>query len=230
MPSIDLNSDLGEGLAEEIDMELLDLVSSANIACGGHAGDLESMERTVRAAAARAVRIGAHPSYPDRARFGRVTMTMPPSALEHSIVEQTRSLAEVCERLGAEVAYLKPHGALYNDAAWNSEVGRAVIQAASRLSLPLMILADSSLARSAPGALREGFIDRAYNPDGSLVPRTEPGAVISEAGVAAEQALALAERVDSLCIHSDTPRAADLLRAAREALEAAGYAISAERR
>lgn len=227
MPAVDLNADLGEGL-EGTDDSLLALVTSANIACGGHAGDRESMRLTVKAALERGVRVGAHPSYPDRENFGRVTLEIPSAALVSSIVEQVRSLVEAAREEGTEIAYVKPHGALYNDAAWDPEIGRAVVEAAAALSLPLMMLAGSPLAGAASVAIiREGFIDRGYRPDGSLVPRDEQGAILTDPERVAEQALALAPSVDSLCIHSDTPGTLQLLGAAREALEAAGYEIAA---
>lgn len=228
MARIDLNADLGEGVAEDVDGALLAVVTSANVACGGHASDPRTMRQTVKAALELGLRIGAHPSYPDRENFGRVSVKMAPEALTASIVNQVQSLIEVADDEGAEVAYVKPHGALYNDAAWDPEIGRAVVGAAARLSLPLMMLAGSPLARAAAvPIIREGFIDRGYREDGSLIPRSEDAALVTDPERAARQAVALAPSVDSLCVHSDTPGALQLLRAAREALEAGGYEIAA---
>lgn len=211
--AIDLNVDIGEGLRIETDVALLDLVTSANIACGGHAGDREIMERTSRAALARGVRIGAHPSYPDRANFGRVTVEMPLTELMEEVTGQVQALVDI-----TPIAYMKPHGALYNDAVANRELAKAL----SDLGWPLMLLDGSPYA-----AISEGFVDRAYRDDGRLVPRTEPGALITDLSLAADQAVSLAAKVDSLCVHSDTPGAIEILSAARRALEAAGYEISA---
>lgn len=227
-PTIDLNSDLGEGLPAEIDDAMLALVSSANVACGGHAGDDTTMRRTLAEASVRGVRVGAHPSYPDRANFGRVTVDMDPAALEASIVEQIGVLARAATERDTAVSYVKPHGALYNDAAWDERVAAIVVAAARASSLPLMTLAGSPLAgRDDVRVIREGFLDRAYRPDGSLVPRSEPGALLTDPDAVVEQALRLAPAVDSLSLHSDTPGAVGLLSAAREALIAAGYTIAA---
>lgn len=185
----------------------------------------------VAAAVERGVRVGAHPSYPDLANFGRVSVSMAPEQIAASVVGQVERLIEIAGRLGAEVSYIKPHGALYNDAAKSGPIGEAVLAAGARLSLPLMVLAESPLAHAAPqSAIAEGFIDRAYASEGSLLPRSEPGALITEPAAAAEQALRLAPAVESLCVHSDTPGALELLRAARTALERAGYQISSESR
>jgi UPF0271 protein len=225
--AIDLNSDLGEGLPAEVDEAMLDLVSSANVACGGHAGDAESMRRTVAAARARGVRVGAHPSYPDRAGFGRVRVEMDPAALERSLLDQIGTLSSV-----TPIAYVKPHGALYNEAARDPALGDVVAGVARAFGVPLMTLAGSPLAARVPGVIREGFLDRAYRPDGSLVPRSEPGAMVLTPDEVRAQALRLADggEVDSLSLHSDTPGAVELLAAARDALVSAGYAIAAPAR
>ncbi len=230
--TVDLNSDLGEGLAASVDDALLGLVSSANVACGGHAGSLETMRRTVEVALRRGVRIGAHPSYPDRENFGRVHVSMSPDALERALVEQVDALIEVASPMGAAVAYIKPHGALYNDAVRGTEpdVLLALARVASRFGLPLMTLPGSALEGAAAKLIREGFLDRAYRPDGTLVPRAEPGALVTTPDGVREQALTLAPRVDSLSLHSDTPGAVELMRSARTALESAGYTISAHAR
>jgi UPF0271 protein len=227
MPRIDLNADIGEGLPPEIDLALLDLVTSANIACGVHAGDESTMARTIRGAAERSIRIGAHPSYPDRANFGRVSMTIPPDELRLCVIDQVREISKIAEEEGATIAYIKPHGALYNDLADDREIAEVVISIAKELGLPLMALAGSPALSDSPVPLiAEGFLDRGYMPDGFLVPRSEPGAVLTNFGEVEEQALLLARKVDSLCIHSDTPGAIDLLRHAIETLLNSGYEIT----
>ena len=228
MRAVDLNSDLGEGMPEAIDDAVLDIVSSANVACGGHAGDAHTMGRTIAEAKARGVRVGAHPAYPDRTNFGRIHVEMDPAALVEELVSQIDALVELAEALGVPVAYVKPHGALYNDAARDPSLGDTIVRAAHRLGLPIMALAGSALAqRTDVPIIREGFLDRAYRPDGSLVPRSEPGAVLTDQDAVAAQALRLAPHVDSLSLHSDTPGAVELLAAARRALEANGYVVRA---
>lgn len=215
---VDLNADVGE--EHGIDTALMAIVTSVNIACGGHAGDELSMRRTVTAARAAGVRIGAHPSYPDRAGFGRVSMDMDLQSLRGSILEQVTTLAAVAAQQGAQISYLKPHGALYHDAIGNPGVADALFAAAGELSLPVMLLACAPRAQ-----IREGYIDRGCLPDGTLLPRGLPGALILDPAAAARQAVALAPEVDSLCVHSDTPGAPVLIAAARAALEGAGYLI-----
>lgn len=227
MPRIDLNADIGEGLTPDIDLALLDLVTSANIACGVHAGDESTMARTVRAAAERSIRIGAHPSYPDRANFGRISMSIPSDELRLSVTDQVREISKIAEEEGAAIAYIKPHGALYNDLAVDPAIAEIVFSVAEKLTLPLMVLADSPTLDSSPVPLIvEGFLDRSYMPDGSLVPRTEPGAVLTNHVEVENQALLLADRVDSMCIHSDTPGAIDLLKRAIDVLRTSGYEIT----
>jgi UPF0271 protein len=209
-------------------VSILDLVTSANIACGGHAGDDETMLETVRASAARGVRIGAHPSYPDRSNFGRVSIDIAPAEIAAAASDQVARLRDIAAKEGARVAYIKPHGALYNDAAVDPAVGKAMLEVAARFDLPLMVLEGSTLEAAAGAAgISEGFIDRGYGPDGALLPRSETGALITDPRMAARHALELAPRVASLCVHSDTPGAVQLIEAARSALEEAGYEIEA---
>lgn len=226
---IDLNADVGEGLPEEQERALLEVVSSASIACGFHAGDAATMRRTLALANELGVRAGAHPSYPDRDNFGRVSMPMRPESLIDCIGEQVSMLQEAALEAGMRISYLKPHGALYNDAAVDEAVARSVATAAALLGLPMMLLAGgptlSRLPGDSPRVIAEGFLDRGYREDGTLVPRTEAGALITDPGTAAEQAIRLAPSVDSLCVHSDSPSAVGLARAARAALEATGYGI-----
>jgi UPF0271 protein len=223
--SIDLNADVGEGY-DEVDLALFDLVTSASIACGGHAGDLESMSTSCRHAARRGIRIGAHVSYPDPDNFGRVTMSMSPETLREDVHRQVQDLIAVAAGQIATVSYIKPHGALYTDIGSSPEVADAVYGAAFDLELPVMILAGVRFAPSMP-IISEGFIDRGYLSDGTLIPRTEPNALITDPTRAAEQAVSLAREVESLCVHSDTPNAPELMSATRSALIEAGFEITA---
>ena len=245
MTRIDLNADIGEGAPD--DEELLQIVSSASIACGGHAGDEETMVRTVRAAIANGVVVGAHPGYPDKQNFGRESGFMRGDALYESLTGQVTSLADVAAELGARLVHVKPHGALYNDAVHDGEladvIARVTAEAPGRPAF--MGMADTELeaaaARHGVGFVAEAFIDRAYEADGTLVPRNEPGAVHEDMNVATTQAVGLAAtgrvtarngdevtvRADTLCIHGDTPGAAEKARAVRDVLESHGIEIRA---
>jgi UPF0271 protein len=218
-----LNLDAGEHADEP--EELWALFDVLNIACGGHAGDDESMERVVRWCVASRRTIGAHPSYPDRAGFGRRTMAIEPDALGAAIVEQCAALAAIARRHGRTVDYVKPHGALYHDAAKTEALAHAVVGAAARA------LGDAVVVVGPPaGALRgaatarglryasEGFADRRMRDDGSLVPRSEPGALITDPAAAAAQATVLAARFDTICCHADTPGALAIAGAVHKAL------------
>ena len=232
MPRVDLNIDLGELPGEP--EALFALASTANVACGGHAGDLASMERAIALATTHGAAIAAHPSYPDREGFGRRTIAMDPAAIAASIEAQCGALAAVAARLGASVARMKPHGALYHDASREMAIADAVIEGALRglaidpaaltiVGPPVSLLRDRALARGMKYA-REGFADRGYRADGSLVPRSEPGALIADPEAAAGQALDLARSgaVDTLCVHGDTKGAVAIAARVREALVAAG--------
>ncbi|MEJ2299188.1 MAG: 5-oxoprolinase subunit PxpA [Woeseiaceae bacterium] len=245
MAHIDLNADLGEGAPD--DEALLRIVSSASIACGGHVGDADSMARTLRAAIENGVTVGAHPGYPDREGFGRESGFMRGDDLYDSLARQVTTLADIAAGLGAKIDYVKPHGALYNDAisdpALAAIIARVVAEAPGRLAL--MGMADTELERAARRHglefVAEAFIDRAYEADGTLVSRKEPGAVHEDLNVATTQATRLATegrvtarngdeirvRADTLCIHGDTPGAAEKARAVRDVLESHGVAIRA---
>ena len=245
MTSIDMNADLGEG--DAYDAELLGIVSSCNIACGGHAGDRSSMEATVAAALMNGVAIGAHPSYPDREGFGRVSRFLAGNALYESLTEQVTALADIAAELGSRLAHVKPHGALYNDAVHNAGLADIVARVAAETpgEPAFMGMANTELQFAAErhglGFIAEAFVDRAYEPDGTLVPRSEPGAVHGELAVATSQAVGLARTgqvtarngeiinitADTLCIHGDTPGAADAARAVRDVLESHGINIHA---
>lgn len=230
---VDLNADLGEGIGD--DAAMLALVSSASIACGGHAGDEATMREAVRHAVAHRVRIGAHPSYPDREHFGRRPLTLDPTTLRTLLTEQVRSLAQIAHDGGAHVSYLKPHGALYNTAMTHDAVATVVLDVAETAlatPMPVMCLPGSRLRALAIGrgiaTITEGFADRAMRPDGTLVPRSQPGAVLHEPEQIAARVVELAGRVESICLHGDTPGAVELARAARRALESAGVDVSVD--
>ena len=224
---IDLNADLGEGAGTEAAM--MPWISSVNIACGGHAGDAGTMRAAAELAAAHAVRVGAHPGYADRAGLGRRELGLPPAEIGVAVEEQVRALVAVVGRL----THVKPHGALYNRAAREAGVARAVAEAVARVDgrLELVGLAGSELlvaGRAAGLRVRaEGFADRAYRSDGMLVPRGEAGAVLKTAEAAAAQGLAVARsgRVDTLCLHGDGVEAVAMARALHEALVADGWRI-----
>ena len=232
MITIDLNADMGEG--SDADEALLGVVSSANVACGLHAGDPTVMRRTVRAAKAAGVAIGAHPGFPDREHFGRREMTLTPAEIENWVIFQIAAIAGIAAAEGARLAHVKPHGALYNMAAKDKTMAYAIASAIALVdpSLVMVGLPASALEHAATraglGFAAEGFADRAYEPDGSLVARSKPGALITDPAAAARGALALARggRVRTICIHSDTPHAAAIGAAVRRALDAAGARVA----
>jgi UPF0271 protein len=232
---VDLNADLGEGFAgvpPVADATLLTLVTSANIACGYHAGDAVLMRRTVAEAAKRGVAIGAHPGYPDPTGFGRRDMAATPAEVTAYVIAQIGALDAVCRAAGARLRYVKAHGALYNRAVRDAALADGIAEAIRLVnpSLVLLGLPGSELIAAADRAgipsAREGFADRGYRPDGTLVPRSEPGALITDPRAAADQAERLASRVDSICVHSDTPGAVQLVSAVRARLAEKGYSIA----
>lgn len=231
--TIDLNSDMGELEDSALERRILAHVTSANVACGGHAGDEATMERTVRMAVEAGVAVGAHPGYPDRANFGRVEMTLASGELERTVYEQIAALAAVAERSGARIAHVKPHGALYNVAAKNTAVAQSIARAAARWSRETVLvgLAGSRMVAAwrAMGfaVAEEAFADRRYEPDGSLRPRRLAGALLTDPAEAAAQAVRLAPRAHTLCIHSDTPGAPEIAAAVRKALRGAGVEVAA---
>jgi UPF0271 protein len=235
MPTIDLNADLGEGfagVAPPEDAELLTLVTSANIACGYHAGDAVLMRRTVVEAAKCGVTVGAHPGFPDPTGFGRRDMAASPKEVTAYVLAQVGALDAFCRAVGTPMKYVKAHGALYNRAVRDGAIADAIAEGVRLFdaSLVLLGLPRSELIAAAERAgirsAREGFADRGYKPDGSLVPRTEPGALITDPEKAADQAERIASTVDSICIHGDTPGAVNLVRAVRERLSSKGYTIA----
>ncbi|WP_294645970.1 5-oxoprolinase subunit PxpA [uncultured Aureimonas sp.] len=249
MTAIDLNSDLGESYgAWEMgeDETMLGLVSSANVACGFHAGDPAGILRTLKSASAQGVAIGAHVSYPDRGGFGRRNMDVASEDLVADVIYQIGALKGLAEVAGTRVTYVKPHGALYNTIASDPRQGRDVVEAilAADPSLVLMCLANAPLVRLAEDAglktVSEAFADRAYTPEGTLVSRREPGAVIHDPAVVAARMARLASdgeieavdgsiirlRAQSICVHGDSPGAVSIARAVRERLMADGISIS----
>jgi UPF0271 protein len=201
-------------------------ITSANIACGGHAGDEATMERTVLLALERKVRIGAHPGYPDRANFGRLEIPMAPADIAHTVRLQIERLDAVVRRLGGAIVHVKPHGALYNVAVRSAEVARAIGDGVAQwnAAIPVFGLAASPMLdvwRSMGLiAMGEGFADRRYEADGSLRARKYSDALIADPREAAAQAVRLARSgtVRTICVHGDTPGAVTILKACREAL------------
>jgi UPF0271 protein len=241
---MDLNADVGEGAAT--DGELLAVVTSANVACGAHAGDRETMRDIVRRARKARVVVGAHPGYPDREGFGRREIGATAEDIERWTREQIESLLEICRGAKTDLRYVKPHGALYNRAVRDTAAAAAVAAAIRAVSGKLMVLgpAGSALLAGAEAAgLRtatEAFLDRGYADDGTLLPRSHPDALLTDPAVAAERAVLLARgepissadgqplllTADSLCIHSDSPTAVAIGKAAHARLKAEGIPLA----
>ncbi|MTH44942.1 5-oxoprolinase subunit PxpA [Intestinirhabdus alba] len=243
--NIDLNADLGEGCAS--DSELLRLVSSANIACGFHAGDAQTMRACVREALKNGVAIGAHPGFADRENFGRVAMTLPPATIYAQTLYQLGALAAIAGAEGGRMRHVKPHGMLYNQAAREPELADAIAQAvrACDPALVLVGLAGSELIRAGErhglATRQEVFADRGYRADGSLVPRTQPGALIAEEERALAQTLEMVQTgkvksitgewapvvAQTVCIHGDGEHALAFARRLRAAFNAHGITVTA---
>lgn len=228
MRTIDLNADLGEGGTQ--DEALLALVSSANIACGGHAGDARTMRQTIKSALAGGVAIGAHPSYEDRENFGREAMTIPLDHVTVLVSRQVEKLANLTHEAGARLHHVKPHGALYNQADRDGLLAAAVVAGITGISKDLLLYAPPLGQLAAAGRAAglticgEGFADRRYLTNGSLMPRSEPGALITLVDEAVAQAMKMIsdDRIGTLCIHGDGTNAVAILQAVRKALEASG--------
>lgn len=250
---IDLNCDLGEGLDDWVpgvvgpESRLLDVVSSANVACGFHAGDERVMAAVCRAAAERGVAVGAQVSYRDREGFGRRFLDVPPDVLRADVLEQVRALRRAAAASGARLSYVKPHGALYNAVVHHAEQAAAVVDAVVEsggddplpvVGLPGAVVLDLARDRGLR-AVAEAFADRGYRADGTLVPRSEPGALVVEPDEVVQRVLSMAVRrqvvavdgavvpvdAESVCVHSDTPGATVLAAAVRRALDDAGVAV-----
>jgi UPF0271 protein len=228
--SIDLNCDLGEGCP--YDADLMPLITSANIACGFHAGDPATMLATLTAAVRHGVQIGAHPGFPDREGFGRREVQRNAEHIFSDCVYQIGALLGLAKALGGTVAYLKPHGALYNMACRDDTVAQPILAAAEVFGLPIMGLPGSRLEALCTGRLpfiAEGFADRRYLPDGTLVPRTQPDAFVHDPVEAVPQAeWLLRERgVRTLCVHGDNPQALSFVRTLRDEFTKLGVTIRA---
>jgi len=240
---IDLNADLGEGAGS--DEALLGLVSSANIACGWHAGDARTMQQCVRWAIANGVAIGAHPSFPDRENFGRSTMNLPPDEIVSGVLYQIGALAAIVKAEGGRLAHVKPHGALYNQAVKEPALAEAICEAVRRFdpSLKFFGLAGSGMIDAARRhglvPVEEVFADRGYLPDGSLVPRSQPGALIEDEEDSLAQTLSLVRdhrvtaidgstvsvHAQTVCLHGDGAHALAFARRIRERLTREGIAV-----
>lgn len=248
MTIIDLNCDMGElpaAIADGTQEALLRSITSANVACGGHAGDERTMRTTIEQAMRAGVAVGAHPGYPDRENFGRLELKMSAEAVANSIFEQVRALAEVAAKCGAKLVHVKPHGALYNQAVKNHELAEAIAQSIAKFSknLVLMGLAGSPMLdvfREAGFAVAaEAFADRRYEPDGTLRSRKFDDALIRNPEEAAWQALGIAERgvviasdgsevavnAQTICIHGDTPGSVQIAAAVVRTLHGAGITV-----
>lgn len=241
--TIDVNADVGEGLD---DAGLLPYVTSANVACGLHAGDPSTMEATVALAIARGVRIGAHPGFPNRESFGRVRVEMSADAIESLVLYQISALDGFVRSRGATLTHVKPHGALYHSGAEFPDVARAIAEGVRRFGASLVLIGPPGSMLMEAGreaglpVAAEGFADRRYLPDGTLVPRGWPGALLTDPEEAAEQALALAGNgivrsedgspvriaADTICIHGDNPAAIPIARKIREQFQNQGIAVA----
>lgn len=230
MKSIDLNCDLGEGYPN--DAELMNYVSSVNVACGFHAGDEETMRRTVDLAISNGLAIGAHPSYPDRENFGRVDMELSGEKLHDVVSEQIFSLDRICKAAGVKLSHVKPHGSLYNRSARDASVAATIAKAVRDFDSQLFLFGLSGsisiieAEKARLGTSSEVFADRGYRSDGSLVPRSEPHALISDTDAAVDQALMMVTsgsvtaitgeiigvRADTICIHGDGEHAVEFAR------------------
>jgi UPF0271 protein len=240
---IDLNADLAEEAGD--DAALLPHLTSANLCCGAHAGGPATLRAALAACKAAGVTAGAHPGYADRANFGRIVVPMTADAITATVAGQVAAACEAAGDTGTRIVYVKPHGALYNLAATDAAVAAAIAAGVAQVDrgLVLLGLAGSQMiaaaARAGLAAAAEAFADRAYAPDGTLVPRGQPGAVLHDPATVAARALAMVQdgavtatdgtriplQADSLCLHGDTPGALALARATRAALDAAGIAV-----
>ncbi len=250
MKSIDLNCDMGElpeAIADGTQEALMPSLTSINVACGGHAGDEQTMTATIRQALRWNLAVGAHPGYPDRQNFGRLELNLAPETIADFVFEQVRALAEVTAESGVHLAHVKPHGALYNQAARNPKLAQTIANGVARWGRDVVLvgLAGSSMLevfRDAGFAVAaEAFADRRYEPDGSLRSRKLEGALILDPVEAAQQALSIVERASviasdgtevvvkaqTLCIHGDTPGAPEIARAVAQKLRHAGIVLSA---
>lgn len=243
MKTIHINCDLGEG--GENDAQLMPLISACNIACGGHAGTIETMKKTVDLAMEHEVEIGAHPSYPDKENFGRRNLKIESSELKRSLKGQILSLKQITEAEGAILTHIKPHGALYNDAAKDPILANIIIETVLEIDeyLQLFVPPFSVISEEAEGKLKvvfEAFADRNYNPDHSLVSRENPAGLITEKEQVFEHLFRMISKGEirclngeiipskaiTFCLHSDTPNSEEILLFLKEKLEAKNFVIS----
>ena len=247
-PLVDVNADLGESFGAYThgnDLEILGLITSANVACGMHAGDPRAMEETVRASRELGVSVGAHPGFPDRVGFGRRNLDATPTEIETDVLYQIGALGAFVVANRVEMQHVKAHGALYNLAVSKPDVATAIARAVARYDRQLIFVAPAGSALERAGleaglsVAREAFADRSYSDDSTLVSRKVPGALISDPGVAAERALRMIRertvstieghlipiQVDTLCVHGDNPRAVEILQAIRRSFRDNGIAV-----
>jgi UPF0271 protein len=227
---IDLNCDLGEGCST--DGQLLPLITSANVSCGWHAGDATTAWATITGAVKHHVRVGAHPGFNDREHFGRRELARSESEIYQDCVYQVGAIIALASAAGAEVRYIKAHGALYNMACRDEAYARPLVAVAEFFKLPLLALPGSrlqALCKNRCRCVAEGFADRRYRPDGSLVQRDQADAFVHDPAEGAQQALrVMRERgVETICVHGDNPQALAFVRALRESLQRAGCEIRA---
>lgn len=248
--TVDLNSDLGESYGIWVlgqDAAMMEYITSANVACGFHAGDPSVMRRTVRLAREKGVAVGAHPGYPDLWGFGRRAMALSRQEIVDAVVYQVGALQAIARAEGVPVLYVKPHGALYNQAERDPQAAEAVAEAVQQAGSRLALVGPPGSALAAAAAARglafvpEVFADRAYDDEGRLVPRDRPGSVITDVGAVARRAVEMVQRaevrsvggrvlpltVGTICLHGDTPGAPELARAVRTSLESAGVRVRA---
>lgn len=248
MSRIDLNCDMGEfpvAIADGTQESLMRWITSANIACGGHAGDAQTMEATIRQAQKYKLAIGAHPGYPDRENFGRFELRLSSREVSDFVLEQVSALATIAEKFGAKIRHVKPHGALYNQAVHNAELAAAIANGISRWNKQVVLvgLADSPMLevfrREGFTVAAEAFADRLYEPDGTLRARQYDDALICDPEAAGKQAVNIATvgkivarggqeiavNAQTLCIHGDTPGSDKIAAAVSEALRTAGVSV-----
>ena len=249
MKRIDLNCDMGElpeAIADGTQEALMPSFTSINVACGGHAGDEQTMKTTIEQARRWKLAIGAHPGYPDRANFGRLELNLPPEAITDSVYRQVRALAEVAVQCGVRLTHVKPHGALYNQAVHSRQLAEAIANGVARWSRDVVLvgLADSPMIavfREAGFSIAgEAFADRRYEPDGTLRSRRQPDALIRDPAEASRQALGIVQQglvtavngsritvaAQTLCIHGDTPGAPEIAATVAETLRQAGINLA----
>jgi 5-oxoprolinase (ATP-hydrolysing) subunit A len=227
---IDLNCDLGEGCA--FDAELIPLITSANVACGFHAGDAHTARQTLALALQHRVQPGAHPGFADREHFGRQELQLTSEEIYEEFVYQVGAIIALARAVNWPIRHIKPHGALYNMACRDDAYARPIVAAAEFFGLPLLGLPRSRLelhSRHRCDFVAEGFADRRYRPDGSLVPRTEPDAFIETSQDAVRQVewLIRERGVRTICVHGDNPKAVGFVRALRDGLTVAGHELKA---